>query len=180
MVNENMNKNKKFILILVLAFLVIFAVWLVYWIFVRNYEFLKFVNSGVFGDSFGALNALFSGWAFAGIIITIFMQREELKLQRNELSLQRVETKRLADAQEASKEALRKTARLSALSALLEYNNNKVSRLLYVSDKFENRSGSTAEKIRTTYPTKIENIEEESNQYIEEIEEILNEAKELE
>ncbi|MGG7549794.1 putative phage abortive infection protein [Chryseobacterium arthrosphaerae] len=43
------------------------------------------------GDSFGAVNALFSGFALAGIILTILMQREELKLQRNELELTRKE-----------------------------------------------------------------------------------------
>ncbi len=40
---------------------------------------------GTFGDMFGAVNALFSGLAFAGIILTIYMQRDELSLQRKEL-----------------------------------------------------------------------------------------------
>jgi hypothetical protein len=35
--------------------------------------------------------ALFSGWAFLGLIITLFYQREELGLQREELRLQRKE-----------------------------------------------------------------------------------------
>ena len=48
-------------------------------------------NSGVFGDSFGLLTSLFSGLAFAGLIITILMQREELALQRQELNLTRKE-----------------------------------------------------------------------------------------
>lgn len=39
---------------------------------------------GVYGDKFGAVNALFSGLAFAGIIFTIILQRNELKLQREE------------------------------------------------------------------------------------------------
>lgn len=43
------------------------------------------------GDSFGAVNALFSGLALAGIILTILMQRDELKLQRKELELTRKE-----------------------------------------------------------------------------------------
>lgn len=38
-----------------------------------------------FGDKFGVVNALFSGLAFAGIIITIYMQKKELELQRKEL-----------------------------------------------------------------------------------------------
>lgn len=47
--------------------------------------------SGVFGDSFGPLTSLFSGLAFAGLIITIIMQRDELSLQRQELNLTRDE-----------------------------------------------------------------------------------------
>lgn len=42
-------------------------------------------DRGVFGDMFGGVNALFSGLAFAGIIITIYMQKKELSLQREEL-----------------------------------------------------------------------------------------------
>lgn len=48
---------------------------------------------GQFGDMFGAVNALFSGFAFAGIIVTILLQREELTLQRQELELTREELK---------------------------------------------------------------------------------------
>lgn len=40
---------------------------------------------GTVGDTFGALNTLFSGLAFAGVIITIIMQRNELSLQRDEM-----------------------------------------------------------------------------------------------
>jgi hypothetical protein len=45
-------------------------------------------EAGPFGDMFGALNALFSGLAFAGLIIAILLQREELKLQRQTLTEQ--------------------------------------------------------------------------------------------
>lgn len=48
-------------------------------------------KSGVFGDSFGILTSLFSGLAFAGLIITITMQKDELALQREELKLTRQE-----------------------------------------------------------------------------------------
>lgn len=51
-------------------------------------------KAGVFGDSFGVLTALFSGLAFAGIVFTILLQREELQLQRQELRLTREEIKR--------------------------------------------------------------------------------------
>lgn len=55
--------------------------------------FGKWEEAGVFGDSFGVVNALFSGLAFAGIIYTILLQRKELVLQRRDLELTRDELK---------------------------------------------------------------------------------------
>lgn len=46
---------------------------------------------GQFGDTFGALNTIFSGFAFAGVIYAILLQRKELSLQRRELELTRQE-----------------------------------------------------------------------------------------
>lgn len=40
---------------------------------------------GALGDSFGLLTSLFTGLAFAGLLTTIFLQREELHLNRLEL-----------------------------------------------------------------------------------------------
>jgi hypothetical protein len=58
-------------------------------------------DPGVFGDMFGAVNALFSGLAFAGVIYAILLQRKELELQREELRQTRDElhaqTKHLAE-----------------------------------------------------------------------------------
>ena len=46
---------------------------------------------GTFGDQFGAVNALFSGLAFTGLIYTIILQRRDLAMQRDDLRLQREE-----------------------------------------------------------------------------------------
>lgn len=48
-------------------------------------------DRGTFGDMFGAVNALFSGFAFGGVIYAILLQRKELQLQRIELKQTRVE-----------------------------------------------------------------------------------------
>lgn len=48
-----------------------------------------FSKSGTFGDSFGVLNTLFSGLAFAGIIVTVKMQNDEMREQRKELQKQK-------------------------------------------------------------------------------------------
>lgn len=50
-------------------------------------------KQGQFGDQFGAVNALFSGLAFAGLIFTIILQKKELALQREELTQTREELK---------------------------------------------------------------------------------------
>ncbi len=48
-------------------------------------------NWGLFGDSFGAPNALFSGLAFVILIGALLMQKKELELQREELEATRAE-----------------------------------------------------------------------------------------
>ncbi len=54
------------------------------YIFTEDYS-----KSGTFGDSFGVLNTLFSGLAFAGIIVSIKMQNDEMREQRKELQKQK-------------------------------------------------------------------------------------------
>ena len=78
---------------------------------------------GQFGDLFGAVNALFSGFAFAGLIYAILLQREDLSLQRTELELTRQELQRSASAQEQSEIALRAQAEATARSASLAATN---------------------------------------------------------
>ena len=63
---------------------------------------------------FEALNALFSGLAFVGVIVAIRLQSEELELQRGELRAAREQAKRSVEAQETS-------AKLSALTALVAH-----------------------------------------------------------
>lgn len=74
---------------------------------------------GQFGDQFGAINALFSGLAFAGVIVAILLQGEELKLQRQELADTRAELKRQADAAERQEAALVNQRRAMLLSAAI-------------------------------------------------------------
>ena len=98
--------------------LIIFFLWLLS-IRLLPYFIESSEERGQFGDSFGALNSLFSGLAFAGIIATIIMQRAELKLQRDELRLTREELKKSASAQEASHKALNLQVVLMSKQALI-------------------------------------------------------------
>ncbi len=63
---------------------IIFLIWLSSWLIIWFY-FKSWDNSAPFGDSFGAINSLFSGLALGGIIYTILLQKKELALQRAEL-----------------------------------------------------------------------------------------------
>lgn len=56
--------------------------------------------------AYSALEALFSGLAFLGLLSTIWFQRQELRLQRQELVQTRLEMRRQAEAQEKSERAL--------------------------------------------------------------------------
>jgi hypothetical protein len=86
---ENIEKDRFLQLFIKIA--IAFLILSVIFPFSVNYFFNNWQNSGTFGDTFGALNALFSGLALAGVIVTILIQRSELKHQRTELSLQRFE-----------------------------------------------------------------------------------------
>lgn len=78
---------------LLVAGVVVSIVWLLSWIFIDLF-IPDCTERGTFGDKFGAVNALFSGLAFAGLIVTLLYQKEELTLQREELRATREEMSR--------------------------------------------------------------------------------------
>ncbi|MCD8426006.1 putative phage abortive infection protein [Tenacibaculum dicentrarchi] len=83
-------KKKNNIIGLYILFGIIFIAWITS-IFVLKWKFSNWTIRGTFGDSFGAINSLFSGLALGGIIYTIFLQKKELSLQRKELKNTRKE-----------------------------------------------------------------------------------------
>ena len=60
---------------------VVTILWRISWVLITR-EFGNPTAPGPFGDMFGAVNALFSGLAFGGVIVAILLQRQELKAQR--------------------------------------------------------------------------------------------------
>lgn len=113
---------------LLLAFASVIALWFLFWWGVVHW-IPKGEDRGHFGDQFGAVNALFTGLAFAGVVLTLYQQHSEAKRQevrfRNELA-----EKRLAnDAEETrfQKELARrekefeKQVALGALTASAEH-----------------------------------------------------------
>lgn len=123
--DESEDDNSFFGIFAVLIVLIIIGLWLATLLILN-----KWTNEdkSSFGDMFGSINALFSGLALAGIIMTMLLQRKELALQRSELRYTREELKRSADAQENSERALIRqaenlkiSAKLTALDTLVKF-----------------------------------------------------------
>lgn len=87
------------------TFVVIFL-WGLSWFLISNF-ISEPADRGTFGDMFGAINALFSGLAFAGMIITLLQQKEELSLQRKELEDTRKELEGQKEQQKTQNETLK-------------------------------------------------------------------------
>lgn len=64
---------------------------------------------GQFGDMFGFIGALFSGLAFAGLIVTMLQQREDLQNQKDEINLQRQDLEAQTEALRLQKEEIAQT-----------------------------------------------------------------------
>ena len=123
---ENWRDKNRLIIQCIGITAIVVVLWLFAWGII-HITISDWASRGQFGDMFGSINSLFSGLAFAGVIFTIYMQKEELELQRKELQFTREELKRTADAQERTEQALAKqvelqysAARLDALSSLIE------------------------------------------------------------
>lgn len=86
---------------------------------------------GVFGDKFGAVNALFSGLAFLGLIITLVFQQEELKLQRSELEQTREELSSQRKEFEIQNKTLKYQQFESTLYSMMSLQQQIVSDLYY-------------------------------------------------
>lgn len=139
---------------------------------------------GQFGDMFGAVNALFSGLAFAGVIIAVFLQKDELALQRRELSASVV-------AQQGSRESLseqvgmlERSSRLSATATLI----SAYGRELTVIDQSDQPIQDTLSSLRIDLErnqkylgqSKAEGMTQDIEQYERNVSEILDRIKLLE
>jgi len=79
------NKNNNITKYIVLSVLGVLSMVCLYF-FLTRHVYSELSERGLFGDSFGAFNAIFAALAFTGIIIAIFLQRRELEVQQQELS----------------------------------------------------------------------------------------------
>lgn len=162
------NRGYKELFKVFILLIVIIAVW-ASWPFIIATLFTEWPVRGQFGDMFGGLNSLFSGFAFAGIIVAIWLQRKELQLQREELQATREELKRAAKAQEASQEALSKQADILLASAQLNALNNLY---LNYSHQREIVTGTSAHAIAKQ--TDLEKKKKESFEKLEKLSELVS------
>ena len=86
-------------------------------------------NKALFGDSFGAVNALISAFAFAGMLVAFFLQRYELRLQRKELQLTRDEMNEQTTQFKMQNETLQKERFESTFFHMLELQQQIVNEL---------------------------------------------------
>lgn len=74
-------------LVILAFFLVPFALY-INWLILHN---LCPTDRGTMGDMFGVVNAMFTGLAFAGVVLTVILQRNDLKTQKEELINAKIE-----------------------------------------------------------------------------------------
>lgn len=117
-------------LICIIFVILILVIWGVSWIILD----MKIINPnerGVFGDKFGAVNSLFSGLAFAGLIITLFFQKEELELQRQELAETRKELEGQKKEFEEQNKIMRRQSFENTLFNMLSLQQEIVNKLSF-------------------------------------------------
>ena len=111
----------------------VIAIWIISGVLIY-YLIPDWGDRGTLGDMFGVVNALFSGLAFAALIYTIILQREEISLNRKEIELNRKELQKSAAAQDSSQHALKEqviqthlTAKINAMSTVINYYNTQIA-----------------------------------------------------
>ncbi|MGY6650355.1 hypothetical protein [Wenyingzhuangia sp. IMCC45574] len=124
------NSSKKGLLVKLIVLVIL--VWAISTILI-SYFLPNWADRGSFGDSFGALNALFSALAFAVLIYTIVLQQDEIKENRREIELNRKELSKSSKLQQKSQEVLMQqveqthlTAKMNAMRILVDYYNNQI------------------------------------------------------
>lgn len=90
-IRGNMKKSVISIIILVLSVVMAWYHYPTWMQLLFSNDVSEITNRALFGDSYGSLNTLFSGLAFAGIITSIFLQSQELRETRAEIKGQKEE-----------------------------------------------------------------------------------------
>ncbi len=89
-------------------------------------------DRGTFGDLFGAVNALFSGLAFAGLLYSLIENRKQISSQQEELLINRKELLKARKIQEKTEKAIEAQVAqmrntISGLNTLVNYFTNTIN-----------------------------------------------------
>lgn len=160
-----------FVVLCLMPFLFVSLLWWKYptWI-VHEWMFDKLLTGkvfapslGEFGDVYGALNTLFSGLAFSGVIISIVIQSIELRATRKEMNSQVLQF-------EQQTEAMQKQVFESSFFSMMNLHND-ISSNLRSKDQFKilfwNLNG-IAEKTPHYKKTLIEHLNSVYEKFMEE------------
>ena len=107
-------KDHKLTVWMGVLFAFVFAIWLGSY-FLIAWLFGKPDSPGVGGDLFGAIGALFSGWAFVGVLWAILLQRKALQVQHDDLKATLDEMKQAREAHEESADTLKEQVEVQRL-----------------------------------------------------------------
>lgn len=107
-----------FTLIIIAVILLIIFIYTILWL---GFDYKFHASTSInFSDKFEAINALFSAFAFAILIVTMYFQKKELELQRQELENTREELKGQKEASQKQNEILQQQRFETTFFNLLE------------------------------------------------------------
>jgi hypothetical protein len=113
---------------------------------------------GTFGDMFGAVNALFSGLAFLGVIIAIILQRQELELQREELRASREAQQELARSQREQLAVSTFHTKIEAMNHIINSYDREIKRIEAYSTSTEKEEHDRLVEKRDRYETRLKEL----------------------
>ena len=161
-----------FILLFFYSFILLFFVILCFWFFFPVLlQKISWVNlnsedaknywgvMGTYGDSFGVLNSLFSGLAFLGVAITLFLQYRQLNI--------------LKEQQNSNDVKQNNQIRIMALTALLNHHNSHTDRMHEIGNQLVEKSDSSSNAMKIIWMQEFENHRKEGKRIITELESIL-------
>jgi len=123
-------------------------------------------DNSLFGDKFGAISALFSGLAFAGLIWAVRLQGKELALQREELAQTREELKGQKEQLAQQNSTMQRQNFEATFFSLLAVHNDLVSNLEIdvVDQRLPHRQGRACfTRIFSQLKSDIETLERNSS-----------------
>lgn len=123
-------KKNKFVWSIIIGAILIGLLWGGSWFLIDRY-IEESTNRGEFGDKFGAINSLFSGLAFLGLIVTLLFQKEELELQRQELAETRKELEGQKKEFEEQNKIMRRQSFENTLFHMISLHQEIITNLTY-------------------------------------------------